>query len=373
MKLSDKGFCRFEAISILCGVLSFCFAACVWFAMSRVNWFSFWDIPATIVFCWALGGIAAWLTTKDTNNIPKRTYLLTNCTYLIITFFNVSSGDPSINGWYVLFCIGFAIVSAPGYVVMFFVTDSTSNSPINKKIVYSIAISFVLLVTSFFVSISFMEHNATGYRETDMKANCDSIVEAIESYLIANQKLPETMSQLHFDQTIEGYCFKGHGEEVKFRYIPLQDNDYLIDVFNDSEDSVVSQYSSARRKWETKSENMELYKLETHAIALYSIKNIFGNGVDSSPYTLDSIKQNDNIRIIFLGETWHPDSLGYLTVRYETNKKRMEGWIAFDSHAIQGDSFFEIGSWKYYNEQGYIFRKFWNYMKNNELIYEPDR
>lgn len=218
-----------------------------------------------------------------------------------------------------------------------------------------------------------MEHNATGYRETDMKANCDSIVETIESYLIANQKLPETMSQLHFDQTIEGYCFKGHGEEVKFRYIPLQDNDYLIDVFNDSEDSVVSQYSSARRKWETKSENMELYKLETHAIALYSIKNIFGNGVDSSPYTLDSIKQNDNIRIIFLGETWHPDSLGYLTVRYETNKKRMEGWIAFDSHAIQGDSFFEIGSWKYYNEQGYIFRKFWNYMKNNELIYETDR
>ena len=47
--------------------------------------------------------------------------------YLALTIYNVSNGDPSINGWYVLFCFGFAIVSLPAFALMTIVNNKIAK------------------------------------------------------------------------------------------------------------------------------------------------------------------------------------------------------------------------------------------------------
>ena len=56
MELTDKRFWIFEALSLVCGELTFCLAAGIWFALAQVNWFSLWTIQLTFLLCWALGG-----------------------------------------------------------------------------------------------------------------------------------------------------------------------------------------------------------------------------------------------------------------------------------------------------------------------------
>ena len=118
MKLTDKQFWIFEALSLVCGEVTFCITAGIWFVLSQVNWFSEWIFQLPIVLCWGLGALFSWLTSKSINNITLRTYIWTNCVYLALTIYNVSNGDESIDGWYIMFCLGFAILSLPAFVLM---------------------------------------------------------------------------------------------------------------------------------------------------------------------------------------------------------------------------------------------------------------
>ncbi len=128
MKLTDKRFWIFEALSLVCGELTFCLAAGIWFALSKVNWFSSWTIQIPFLLCWALGALLSWLTAPNAKHITFRTYIWTNCMYLALIIYNGSSnGAPSINGWYVLFCFGFAIVSLPAFALMTIVNNKISQ------------------------------------------------------------------------------------------------------------------------------------------------------------------------------------------------------------------------------------------------------
>lgn len=128
MKLTDKRFWIFEALSLVCGELTFCLAAVIWFALAQVNWFSLWTIQLTFLLCWALGAFLSWLTSPNAKHITFRTYIWTNCVYLALTIYNGSSnGAPSINGWYVLFCFGFAIVSLPAFALMTIVNNKIAK------------------------------------------------------------------------------------------------------------------------------------------------------------------------------------------------------------------------------------------------------
>ena len=49
----------------------------------------------------------------------------------------------------------------------------------------------------------------------------------------------------------------------------------------------------------------------------------------------------------------------------------MQGWVAYHISASNYDK--EFGEWKYYDQEGNCYRKFWNYKENGKLIYETDR
>lgn len=121
-------------------------------------------------------------------------------------------------------------------------------------------------------------------------------------------------------------------------------------------------------------------KMETNAYELSQIKKIYDTLNPETtyrlniPFTLDSVKKNDNIISILSDLTVHCDSIAYLTVKSPNKQTRMEGWTAFDRYVYPTQSLgIAFGEWKYYDEQGYCYRKFWNYTKKEKLIYEADR
>ena len=124
MKLTDKNIWKFIGVATISGILTFAIACGLWYMISGVNWLDFWLIPITIISFWIIGALIAWLIIPD-----RKSYLLGISAYLstigvnfIIAAFNFLNGEPSINGWIVLFAIGFAIISIPGAILLNLVT-----------------------------------------------------------------------------------------------------------------------------------------------------------------------------------------------------------------------------------------------------------
>lgn len=250
-----------------------------------------------------------------------------------------------------------------------------------KIVSYSIAIGFVIIIVLSICGIILMGYSTANHRISDIKQNLDSIISRIESYNISNHTLPEAMSQLNFKQTINGYLYEGNmGIDIRFRYYNLSDGSYLVEVFNEEEDSIINQFYSPAHQWENEPDNMVWFKMETKAYELSQIKKIHDilNPVSSYrfsiPFTLDSVTRNDNILSILPDITIHCDSIGYLTIKSPDKQTRMEGWTAFDRYVYPAEYLgCMFGEWKYYDGQGNCYRKFWNYKENDRLIYEADR
>lgn len=124
MKLKDKNTGKFIGVAFISGILTFAIACGLWYIISRVNLFDVLQIPVIIILCWIIGALIAWLVIPD-----RKSYLLGIVAYLstigvnfIIAAFNFLNGEPSINGWIVLFAIGFAIISIPGAILLNLIT-----------------------------------------------------------------------------------------------------------------------------------------------------------------------------------------------------------------------------------------------------------
>lgn len=250
-----------------------------------------------------------------------------------------------------------------------------------KIVSYSIAIGFVIIIALSVWAISLMGYSTANHKKSDIQQTLDSIISRIESYNESNNALPEAMSQLNFEQTINGYLYEGNkGIDIRFRYYNLSDGSFLVEIFNAQEDSIINQFYSPNHQWETESDKMVCFKMETKAYELSRIEKIHDtlNQVSSKrlsiPFTLDSVKRNDSILSILSDCTVHCDSIGYLIVKSPNKQTRMEGWTAFDRYVYPSECMgYLFGEWKYYDEQGNCYRKFWNYIKGEELIYEADR
>lgn len=124
MKLTDKNIWKFIGVATISGILTFAIACGLWYIVSRVNLFDVLQIPVIIISCWIVGVLIAWLVVPDRKNylLGIAAYLSTIGVNFIIAAFFLLNGEPSINGWIVLFAIGFAIISIPGAILLNLVT-----------------------------------------------------------------------------------------------------------------------------------------------------------------------------------------------------------------------------------------------------------
>lgn len=88
---------------------------------------------------------------------------------------------------------------------------------------------------------------------------------------------------------------------------------------------------------------------------------------------IDSIRVNSS-RIKPLKEEQFGDfdSVAYLKYRYPNGNIRREGWVSF-SDDPENDFSQEFGEWRYYDNDGNCYRKFWNYKKGDDIINETIR
>ena len=120
MKLKDKNTGKFIGVATISGILTFAIACGLWYMVSGEKWLDFWGIPVTIISCWIIGALIAWLIVPDRKNylLGIAAYLFTIGVNFVIAAVNFLNGEPSINGWIVLFAIGFAIISIPGAILL---------------------------------------------------------------------------------------------------------------------------------------------------------------------------------------------------------------------------------------------------------------
>lgn len=236
---------------------------------------------------------------------------------------------------------------------------------LGKTIAYSIAIGFVLIATISIIATYLMGYNV-GKRENGKIDNRNKIIERIESYVSANGRLPESLSCIGFEQTYGGYAFKG----ISFDYIRFNDKEYVIEYT--SEDGVLTQYISEEHRW-TEEPDIYYIELPLNAGIIAAINRISTLEQDyNMPPQIDSVSYNHS-QICPIGDYVSvPDSVAYIRYLYTDGSIRSEGWITY-SEDPEDDFSNEFGEWKYYDEQGNCYRKFWNYRQNDKLIYDTDR
>lgn len=253
MKLTDKRFWTFEALSLVCGELTFCIAAGAWFALSQVNWFSEWIFQLPVVLCCGLGAFFSWLTSKSANNITFRTYIWTNCVYLALTIYNVSNGDASINGWYILFCIGYAIVSLPAFVLMTIIYAKINQTTNSTK-----SIGLVLLTALPLVAINFMGRNLGIGKEDRIKDVANEVIVMVDNFKDKNGRIPIGLHEIGtpFEEINETYKYK----DYIFYYEPQKDGFYWLTITFGPDENYC--YNSKNKSWirDCDSAQVEMYK-----------------------------------------------------------------------------------------------------------------
>lgn len=235
---------------------------------------------------------------------------------------------------------------------------------LGKIIAYSIAIGFVLFVAIVIIATYLMGYNVPARRNGEIDIR-DKIIQRIESYISANGRLPESLSCVGFEQTYGGYAFKG----IYFDYIRFNDKEYVIEYT--SVDGVLTQYISEEHRW-TEEPDIYYIELSLNADTIAAINRIstFEHDYNMAPI-MDSVSYNHS-RICPIGDyIGVPDSIAYIRYLYNNGSLRSEGWVTYCENP-EDDFSNEFGEWKYYDEEGNCYRKFWNYKQNGKLIHETD-
>lgn len=234
-----------------------------------------------------------------------------------------------------------------------------------KIIACSIAIAFVLIIAFGIIATYLMGYNVPARRSVEIDIR-DKFVDRIESYISAKGRLPESLSSVGFKQTYGGYAYKG----IVFDYIRLNDKEYVVEYT--SVDGILTQYINTERHW-AEEPNICYIEMPVNADTIAAINRIsnFEQDYNIAP-VIDSISYNHSQICPIDDYVGMPDSIAYIRYLYKNGNTRSEGWITYSDNP-ENDFSNEFGEWKYYDEEGNCYRRFWNYKQNGKLIYETDR
>ena len=123
--------------------------------------------------------------------------------YLAITIYNVGNGDASINGWYIMFCLGFAIVSLPAFVLMTIINAKISQVSNRKK-----AFGLVLLTALPLVVINFVGRNLGIGKEDMIEDVANEVIRIVDNFKDKNGRLPIGLNEIGtpFEEINETYA-----------------------------------------------------------------------------------------------------------------------------------------------------------------------
>ncbi len=173
--------------------------------------------------------------------------------YLAVTIYLIGNGDASINGWYVMFCLGFAIVSLPAFILMTIIYAKINQIRDEIK-----AIGLVLLITLPLAFINFMGRNL-GIGEANMiKGVANEVIGMVDNFKDKNGRLPIGLHEIGtpFVEINETYEYK----DYIFYYEPRKDGYYWLTITFGPDENYC--YSSKDKSWiwDCDTDQVEMYK-----------------------------------------------------------------------------------------------------------------
>lgn len=226
-------------------------------------------------------------------------------------------------------------------------------------VVGAIAILFLIALCIIGTKMGF---SVKQHRESEQS----EIVARIDSYINKNGRLPASLSELGFEQTLGLYSYKGNS--LNLIRTDYSNNEYVLECWDQTHN--IWQYSSEEKKWY----DYELWEFEPpiNIDTIRGIYNAYYAPRKNMRIEIDSLKRNDDrISILDCDIELKADSSAYLRY-YTADTLQMEGWVTFYPNTLP-EFLKEFGTWKYYDGKGNCYRKFWNYKQNGKLIYETDR
>ncbi len=190
----------------------------------------------------------------------------------------------------------------------------------------------------------------------------EQLVDSLDNFIRINGRLPLYLSEIGLKQNAISYDI----EDIY--YVTLlpddpNDNSYFLKFGYHSGDS--EYYMSKTGEW------YDLYKTPTLFIDNDTLKKIdyikLWLADDKFVHLVDSVSANTLISFDYT--YWEKDSIVYIH-RYDKDRG-----IYMKGKAVSGRRFIlfnEFGDWEYGDEDGNVYHKFWNYRKNDSLIYHPD-
>lgn len=113
MKLKDKKLLKFSGMAFVGGALTYCIINGIRSIIGGTfDWLLFGYMAVSYGLLWVLGALVAWLTSKTEKRLSLKTYLWTNCFYIIFTAIELLFyGNPLADFWYIASVIFFLLFS----------------------------------------------------------------------------------------------------------------------------------------------------------------------------------------------------------------------------------------------------------------------
>lgn len=180
--------------------------------------------------------------------------------------------------------------------------------------------------------------------DSSLEQDGNDVVAMIEQFKKGNGHYPEKLNELgtQFDGELNKY--KGH----VFVYWQTNDGCYLL-CMTDGADYILI-YHPLLGYW-SKSYDTDIIAKKKEKL----FDSIYGHIDGVTEY--DSI--GSNVRKINTIYSSIPDSTAYCRSYYKNGKIAAEGWIVFFDDR-ESDFSSEIGTWKYYTEDGIVIEKNWD-------------
>ena len=196
----------------------------------------------------------------------------------------------------------------------------------------------------------------------DYEKTRTELIYELDSFINANQRLPIVLSEIGLPQNTLSYDIEG------VYYVTLipddpYDTSYIIKFsYHSGQDEY---YISKSREW-LNTHNMQTPFIENDTLRkIDDIKLWLAS--DHIVSNIDSIRPNTSISFDF--PIWADDSIVFIKRYDPQNGISMKGWAVSSGRFIL---FNEFGNWEYRDNDGNVYHKFWNYRKDDSLIYKPD-
>lgn len=230
-------------------------------------------------------------------------------------------------------------------------------------IVIIVTLAVILPISIFILNwivVSSMGRDARKHYE---KARLELISE-LDSFIDVNHRLPVVLSEIGLHQNALSY--------------DIDDGCYYVSLITDdaAENSYQLKFGYRRGSEEyyvsKTGEWLDAYKMPVPFFDNDTLKKIddikLWLASDEAIRTVDSIRPNTSISFDY--SVWDDDSIAFINQYDKRNGMAMKGWAV-----ISGARFIlfnEFDDWEYKDEEGKVYHKFWNYKKNDSLIYRPD-